>query len=334
MKAFLCKTLGLLAIAAAVLSGCNAAAVPPGGASPNAASASLARGWISPQAKSAPERLYVGGGTSGNIDVFALSHGGTQGKLVAQLQYVPGAGGMHFDKFGNLYIGVSVSGGSGGGGPEGWVAVIAKGDPYATYFVTGYNVADIAWNSNELLYSANYSPDGYFDPGSISVIDAAHNVLRTLALPDASEAVGVTVNPRTHDVFTTYSGAGSGGRIAVLRAGRGKPHTLGVTFGSPWGIAADRNGNLLVADDGPGNIDVYTRKGKLLNSFAVEGTPLYFAFNKDYSLLYVTNFDNYDVEVYTYPGEKMVGSIHAPDWQSDDWPTGVAIWPAPYVSGD
>ncbi|MBV8582942.1 MAG: hypothetical protein JO241_03020, partial [Candidatus Eremiobacteraeota bacterium] len=159
--------------------------------------------------------------------------------------------------------------------------------------------------------------------------DSGHAVVRTWRIQNAFQALGVATDSRTHDVFVTYSDGGSGGHIAELRGGRGKPEALNVTFGSPWGIAEDRKGHLLVTDDGPGVIDVYTQGGKLLNSFQVPGIPLYFAFNANYSLLYVTNFNNFDVEVFTYPGGKMLGSIHAPDWNHDAWPTGVALWPAP-----
>lgn len=294
-------------------------------ASPTASSAA-ARGWILPEAKNAKEMLYVSG-ISGYIDIFAFSHGAFQ--LVGQIADNNGPDGLHVDPQGNLYVADEGIGSEGPGAGD--ILVFPKGSTAPSReIVAGYNVSDALLGVNGDIYASNYGPDGQFGPGSMSVFGpSGDRPLRTTRIPGAFQALSLTMDPATSDTFVTYSTSAGYGRIARFKHGAGKPIDLGVSFGSPWGIAEDGSGNLLVCDGNDGEVHVYTQAGKLLGSFTVPGTPYRLAFNRDRSRLYITNFYNYDVEIFTYPGVKIVGSIHASDWSKQAWPDGIAVWPAP-----
>ncbi|MBV9027668.1 MAG: hypothetical protein JO311_03560 [Candidatus Eremiobacteraeota bacterium] len=311
---------------ALLLAGCGAAtnAALPGVPS-NDASAYQATG-LSGALRHAAPLLYVGS-VGGTIDTFTLVKG--QYQKTGQLQDSNGPEGLHTDALANLYVADQGIGTEGPG--VGDIAVYPKGASQPSRFIVpGYNVSDvIAVKNGAHLYASNFGPDGQFGPGSMSFYGATGDApLRTTTIPSSFQAISLVRDSSTKDVFVSYSDNSGNGRIARFRHGRGRAHDLGVTFGTPWGIAEDRSRNLLVAD-GNGPIHVYSQKGKLLANITVPGTAYRMAFNADYTLLYVTNFGNFDVEIFTYPAGKMVGTIHAPEWNKSAWTDGIAVWPPP-----
>jgi hypothetical protein len=163
----------------------------------------------------------------------------------------------------------------------------------------------------------------------VTVYDkAGKGPLRTLKSASIGEAYGIAVDPQTSDVYVSYTqNLGSGGRIATFAGGRGKAQDLGVSYSEPWGIIQDGSGNLL-ASDGTGPIHIYPQAGgPQIGAINVPGAPLFATFNSDRSLLYVSNFNNFDVEIFNYSDGTMVGSITGTDWHKNAWPTGVAYWP-------
>ena len=311
---------------ALLLAGCGAAtngALP--GVPSNDASAYQTTG-LSGALRHAAPLLYVGS-VGGTIDTFTLVKG--QYQKTGQLQDSNGPEGLHTDALANLYVADQGIGTEGPG--VGDIAVYPKGASQPSRFIVpGYNVSDvIAVKNGAHLYASNFGPDGQFGPGSMSFYGATGDApLRTTTIPSSFQAISLVRDSSTKDVFVSYSDNSGNGRIARFRHGRGRAHDLGVTFGTPWGIAEDRSRNLLVAD-GNGPIHVYSQKGKLLANITVPGTAYRMAFNADYTLLYVTNFGNFDVEIFTYPAGKMVGTIHAPEWNKSAWTDGIAVWPPP-----
>ena len=69
--------------------------------------------------------------------------------------------------------------------------------------------------------------------------------------------------------------------------------------------------------------------GSQVGSFNVPGDPLFATFNTDRSLVYVSNFNNFDVEIFRYSDGTQVGTITDSSWSKNAWPTGVAYWPRP-----
>jgi len=270
--------------------------------------------------------VYVGS-VGGTIDTFSFVKG--QYQKVAQIDDSNGPEGLHTDSAANLYVADQGIGTEGPG--TGDIAVYPKGASQPSRFIVpGYNVSDvIAVNDGQHLYASNFGPDGQFGPGSLSFYGpTGDSPLRTTTIPGSFQADSLVRDAASKDVFVSYSDNSNNGHIAHFTRGRGRPRDLGVTFGPPWGIAEDGSRNLLVAD-GSGPIRIYSQEGKALGTISVPGTAYRMAFNADYTLLYVTNFYNYDVEIFTYPQATMVATIHAAEWGKESWTDGIAVWPPP-----
>jgi hypothetical protein len=324
-------TLGLFAVLA--LAGCGAAnPTAPSTAQPSPSLARSAAAWIAPEAKSAKELLYVADPTgspsySGVIDVFALN--GLKYKLVGQLQddYFPD--GMTTDAAGNLYVtdmGVATEGPAAGN-----ILVFPKGAKgYSRMIVSASWIPfDIAVGKDGTLYVANIAPFSGFSPGSVSVYPPnASQPSRVLKFSNF-QVYGITRHNRTSTIYVSYSPTASeNGAIDEFVHARGAPTNLGVSYGSPWGLLEDGSDNLL-ACSGSGTINVYAEAtGKLVQQIPVSGGALWEAFNESRTELFVTNFQ--EVEIFSYPGGKLIGSIDESGWAGrSDYPTGVAYWPPP-----
>ncbi len=286
------------------------------------ASAAISAVGAEPQAKSL---LFVGNSNIGRIYVFALVKG--QYELQRQIEDSNGPEGLHTDAAGNLYVADQGLGTEGPG--VGDIAVYAPGAASPSrLIVPGYNIADVVPSANGRLFAANFGPDGYFGPGSVSAYGRTKDVpLRTTVIPNAFQALGIVRDPNNQDVFATYSTNDNKGHIARFVHGKPPAIDLGVTYGSPWGIAEDGKGNLLAA--GGGVISIFSQTGKARGSFNVPGIPYRLAFNTDRSLLFVSNFNNFDVEIFSYPKVKMIGTVQSDQWSKYAWPDGVAFWPPP-----
>jgi hypothetical protein len=321
----------VLALYALALAGC--AGVNPGtGASAVAPSAPFAHasgGWISPDAKSAKELLYVADPTgspsySGVIDVFSMH--GLQSKLIGQLQDDNFPDGMTTDAAGNLYVtdmGVATEGPAAGD-----IKIYPKGSSsYSREIVSASWIPfDIAVR-NGGLYVANIAPFASFSPGSVSVYRPNESEpARVLQFPNF-QVYGIALHKQTSTIYVSYATERSNdGAINEFVRARGKPKNLGVSYASPWGILEDGSDRLL-ACSGNGTIDVYAEAtGKLVKQISVPSGALWEAFNQSRSELFVTNFQ--EVEIYSYPAGKLIGSIN--DWGGQsNYPTGLAYWPPP-----
>ncbi|MBV8117846.1 MAG: hypothetical protein JOZ01_07690 [Candidatus Eremiobacteraeota bacterium] len=277
------------------------------------------------QLRGASRLLYVGS-VNGTIDTFSLVNG--QYQKTAQIADSNGPEGLHTDAAANLYVADQGIGSEGPG--VGDIAVYPKGASQPSRFIVpGYNVSDVIHVKNGGLYASNFGPDGQFGPGSLSYYGASgSSPVRTMTIHNSFQALSVVADRASKAVFVSYSDNSNTGHIARFDRGRGPAHDLGVSFGTPWGLAEDGSGNLLVAD-GQGPIRIYSQQGQALGTISVPGTPYRMAFNADRSLLYVTNFGNFDVEIFSYPGAKMVGTIHSSDWGKNAWTDGIAAWPPP-----
>jgi hypothetical protein len=269
--------------------------------------------------------LFVGDSNNGTIDVFTVHN--AKYTLEYQIHDDNGPEGLHTDTAGNLYVADQGIGSESPG--VGDIDVYAPGSagPYRTIF-PGYNISDVVSAPNGSLYASNFGPDGYFGPGSASVYKPKSDVpTRTMGIPSAFQALSIVRDAKSHDVFATYSKSDDSGHIARFADGKPPAMDLGVSYSTPWGIAEDGSGHLLVAAGSA--IQIYSQKGKQVGSFAVPGIAYRLAFNTDRSLLFATNFNNFDVEIFAYPKGNLVGSIKSNQWTKYAWPDGVAFWPPP-----
>jgi hypothetical protein len=317
-------------VAAAIPTWCGATIVPAGrGLTPHRATSPLrgAHSWMSPQAKSARQLLYVANGSTGVVDVFSVTKKGT--KLTGQIAGFQSPQGMTVDAAGTLYVVNDYIPQEGPVGGE--VDIFPKGATNPSIIIGDYPWVpfDVGVDKKGDVYVANIAPITQFSPGSVTVFDkAGKGPIRTLKGASLGEAYGITVDQRTSDVYVSYTqNLGGGGRIATFAGGRGKAQDLGVSYGTPWGIIQDAAGNLL-ASDGNGPIHIYPQAGgSQIGAINVPGDPLFATFNSDRSLLYVSNFNNFDVEIFRYSDGTMVGSVTDSQWGKNEWPTGVAFWP-------
>jgi DNA-binding beta-propeller fold protein YncE len=313
-------------------SGCAGAIKSGGSASvmlPPSAGLRDSGGWTLPEAKSAKALLYVGDPTgspsySGVIDILSLH--GLQYKLVGQIQDDNMPEGMTTDAAGNLYVadlGVATEGPASGD-----IKVYPKGSTqYSRYIVPAHWVPyDIAVGGDGTMYVANIAPFAKFSPGSVSIYpSAASEPSRVLRLHNF-QVDGITLHDQTNTIYISYQSNSSDGNIAEFKHARGKAIAFGASYPEPWAILEDGSNNLL-ALDGSGTIEVYSEAtGKLVQQIPVPNGAAWEAFNQKRSELFVTNFDQ--VEVLTYPGGKVVGSINE-GWSATNYPTGLAYWPPP-----
>ncbi len=250
-------------------------------------------------------------------------------QLAGQIAGFQSPQGIAVDAAGTLYVVNDYIPQEGPVGGE--VDVFPKGATNPSIVIGDYPWVpfDVGVDKKGNIYIANIARIAQFSPGSVTVYDkAGKGPIRTLKGSNLGEAYGIAVDPHTSDVYVSYTqNLGGGGRIASFSDGRGKPQDLGVSFGSPWGIIQDGSGNLL-ASDGNGPIHIYPQGGgSEIGEINVPGDPLFATFNTDRSLLYVSNFNNFNVELFRYSDGTMVGSVTDSQWGKDEWPTGVAYWP-------
>jgi hypothetical protein len=216
------------------------------------------------------------------------------------------------------------------GPAAGDIKIYPKGSKYYSRIIVSASWVpfDIAVR-NGWLYVANIAPFAKFNPGSVSIYAPnASQPERVLRFPNF-QVYGITLHGKTSTIYVSYETSGSDeGEINEFVHAHGKPKNLGVTFDSPWGLLEDGSDNLL-ACSGSGTVNVYAEStGKLVQQISVSGGALWEAFNPSRSKLYVTNFR--DVEIYSYPAGKLIGSIDQPGWGgASNYPTGLAYWPPP-----
>lgn len=323
------RLLRLLAVAqlGVVLSACGSATFTPLPVQPAAVAERAAKHPL--HLKHAGSIVYVGS-VGGFIDVFTLVKG--QYQRTQRISDYNGPEGIHTDSAGNMYV--ADQGLSSYGEPSGDIAIYPKGKTYPEREIApGYNVSDVfPVGVESYMYASNFGTVGSgFGPGSLSYYAPTGNEpLWTKRISGAFQAWSLVRDPSSKDVFVSYStGYLSSGPSYIARFVHGKQKKVHVIAQIPQadGLAEDGSGHLLAA--GAGNITILSQQGMTLGSITVPGSAYRMAFNRDYSLLYVTNFYNHDVEIFSYPAGTEVATITSGDWSKYNWTDGIAVYPPP-----
>lgn len=288
------------------------------------ASAHLTRSWMSLQFSQAKKLLYVSNPTRLEIDVFSIS--GASATLVGQISDQNAPAGLATDAPGNLYVAdMGVAADNNIVGAQ--VDVYAKGQtaPDRVIATSYWDPYDLAVGPDGVIYVVNIAPLDSFSPGSVTVFAKfSDKPVRTLRFSNF-QAYGIFQDNPSHDLYVVYGFGGNTNVIEFPKA-HSSGRVLSMQTVNAWGITEDRSDNLLVFDAPSNAIDVFRENAQKPSRTISATSPQYGAFDAAGSLLYVSNFAG-SVDVYSYPGGALQGSIQAPDWSSQAWPVGVAVWP-------
>lgn len=171
---------------------------------------------------------------------------------------------------------------------------------------------DIAFSSAGTVYLVIFR--GKFGPpGFISVYPkGASTSTATLSDPAAYYVRGVAVD-KAGDVFLAFE-CSSCGSSSIIEFKKGKmPGTIlkltGLTYVT--GLEFDASQNLLAMDTGSGLVEVFAPpyKGAPRSTFPAGGFPLFGKLDRVNRNLYVSDYSNGTVDVYTYPSGTFEYSI-------------------------
>jgi sugar lactone lactonase YvrE len=294
---------GIAPIVVLLASACSNAGIPP--------SQSLAPGWIAPAAKKCAQRLYVSSYRLNYVDVYCTK-GHNQAPIGKITAGISGPEGANVDAHGNLYVTNTTAN---------TVTEYARGSvtPSFTYTAGLGYPAGVAIDSTGNVYVTNLRP------ASVVVFPQETNT-PSLKITDVTYPIDVALD-RSGDAFvTTYTTGYTSGEIIEYSPGSTQGTNLGITTKEAGGIALDKAGDIVTADQGLPGVLVFPpgskTPSKTFAQNALDPDPVRLSANE--RAAYVGDSVGNAVYVYKYPSGKLIDTIT----DGVDGPNGLALDPA------
>jgi hypothetical protein len=293
------------ALALLILAACSSA---PGVGVPPRAQAS---GRISPAVKKCGgSKLYVSSYRLGYVAIYCTK-GRNQAPIGKITSGINGPEGASVDLKGNLYV-TNTNGDT--------VTEYAPGgsDPSFTYSGLG-SPAGVAVDAKQNVYVTSLSPP------SLTVFAQKSNTVK-LKITNLAFPIDVALDRAANVYVTTYTATFGNGEIIEYSPGSTQGTNLGIVTKEPGGIALDRAGDIVTADQGlPGVLVFPPGKTQPKNTFAANTLdPDPVRFSRKEKRVYVGDAVGNAVCVYDYPSGKLVDTIT----DGVDGPNGLAVDPA------
>jgi WD40 repeat protein len=201
--------------------------------------------------------------------------------------------GLAVDRAGNVYV---------ANGDAQNVLVYASGASSPTLTLSSPNgfPTDVAVAPDGTVYVANvWGMAG--NPGSVDVYaKGASEPTTTLSYRAFTQVVGIAMD-RSGNLFVSYdANHGSVGSAVEFRHGKTVVPTK-ISVAAAGGIGFDGAGHMLLIDRDSSTLNVYDAGNtKPIHKLKLPGSPIYFAFGKNYKMLYVADYADGAIDVYRY----------------------------------
>jgi|HubBroStandDraft_6_1064221.scaffolds.fasta_scaffold115349_2 sugar lactone lactonase YvrE len=296
---------------AAILAGlplfaaCSADSTVPAGVQGESSS------WLVPAAKHCKEKLYV---SSYKLDYVAIycTKGHNQAPIGKITDGIGGPEGANVDRKGNLYVANTTAN---------TVTEYAPGSltPTFTYSSGLGDPAGVAVDGKRNVYVTNLSPP------SVEVFPQASNTPR-LKITDLTYPIDVALDASANVYVTTYAPGFKSGEIFEYSPGSTQGTNLGIVTEVPGGIALDKAGDIVTADQSLPGVLVFrpgkTKPSKTFAQNALDPDPV--RLDKEERRAYVGDSIGNAVYVYDYSTGALVDTIT----DGIDGPNGLAVDPA------
>jgi DNA-binding beta-propeller fold protein YncE len=267
--------------------------------------------WLVPAAKHCKEKLYV---SSYKLEYVAIycTKGHNQAPIGKITEGLDGPEGANVDRKGNLYVANTLAN---------TVTEYAAGSltPGFTYSSGLSYPAGVAVDDKQNVYVTNLSP------ASVEVFPQASNKPR-LQITDLTYPIDVALDAHANAYVTTYASDFKSGEIFEYSAGSTQGKNLGIVTEAPGGIALDKAGDIVTADQSLPGVLVFppgkTKASKTFAQNALDPDPV--RLDKEERRVYVGDSVGNAVYVYDYSSGALVDTIT----DGIDGPNGLALDPA------
>jgi sugar lactone lactonase YvrE len=264
----------------------------------------------SPAAKNCKDRVYVSSYKLNYVDIYCVK-GKNQAPIGKITDGISGPEGLTVDAKGNLYVTNTTAND---------VTEYARGttSPMFTYTEDLGAPAGVAVDASRSVYVTSLSP------ASLTIFPQQSNTpkqhVTSLTFP-----IDVALDPKSNVYVTTYNSGFTAGEVIEFAPGSSQGTNIGIATKEPGGIALDKSGDIVTADQGlPGVLVFAPRKTKPSKTFAqntIDPDPVRLSHNE--KLAVVGDAIGNAVYLYDYPSGTLVDAIT----DGVDGPNGVALDP-------
>lgn len=265
----------------------------------------------SPAAKKCKDRVYVSSYKLNYVDIYCVK-GKNQAPIGKITDGISGPEGLAVDAKGNLYV-TNTTGND--------VTEYARGSttPSFTYTAQLGAPAGVAVDTSRNVYVTSLSP------ASLTVFPQQSNTPKQHITSGLPFPIDVALDPKNNVYVTTYNSGFTAGEILEYAPGTSTGTNLGITTKGPGGIALDKSGDIVTADQGLPGVLVFppgkTNPSKTFAQNTIDPDPVRLSHNE--RLAFVGDAVGNAVYVYDYPSGTLVDTIT----DGVDGPNGVALDP-------